>query len=147
MRQNLAVTTILLSLILSFVFGYNFFVGGYPVTPIGETGRDIVIHMPFHSWSFEPEKVVIEKGETFRFLVVNDDEKEHGFAIDPYGIHLMIPANATATSEEVYADEPGNFIYYCFSSCGEGIVSSGKYKGEQRGRFDMEGEFIVRTPP
>ena len=71
--------------------------------------------------------------------VINEDEYDHGFAIDAFGISQRMPALSTIKINFVVT-KAGDFPYYCSVSCGSGIVD-----GEKRGHFDQIGKLHVRS--
>ena len=70
--------------------------------------------------------------------VVNEDEYDHGIAIDAFGISQRMPAKSTINVEFV-ATQVGDFQYYCSVPCGEGSVG-----GKKRTHFDMIGTLHVK---
>jgi len=71
--------------------------------------------------------------------VINEDDYDHGIAIDAFGITQRMPANSTVKVEFV-ATQAGDFPFYCSVPCGEGIVD-----GKKRTHFDMIGKLHVRS--
>src|SRR3989338_2113498 len=104
-----------------------------------ETGevREITIVAKKNEWRFEPDEFIANRGDRVIATVVNEDDYDHGFAIDALGISQRIPAKATITIEFV-ATRPGDFQYYCSVPCGEGDTG-----GEHRDHFDMIGTIKV----
>ena len=89
-------------------------------------------------WIFEPEEIVVDRGDKIILKVVNEDEYDHGIAIDAFGVSQRMPANATITVEFI-ATQEGDFPYYCSVPCGEGDVD-----GKHRTHFDIIGKIKVR---
>ena len=106
-----------------------------------ETGviREITIVAHKNEWRFSPEFVEVDRGDTIKLNLVNEDEYDHGIAIDAYGISQRMPANETVHAKFV-ATQEGDFPFYCSVPCGEGIV-----EGKKRTHFDMIGKIHVKS--
>lgn len=107
-----------------------------PVTT-GEV-KEFTIVAKKDTWSFIPETIEINRGDKIIMTVVNEDEYDHGIAIDAFGVSQRMPALATIKIEFV-ATQAGDFPFYCSVPCGEGIVD-----GKKRTHFDMIGKIKVR---
>jgi|SRR3989344_2888470 len=101
--------------------------------------REITIIAKKDEWRFIPEVVDAERGDKITATVVNEDNYDHGIAIDAFGISQRMPANSTIKFEFVVTQE-GDFPFYCSVPCGEGIVD-----GVKRTHFDMIGKMHVRS--
>ena len=108
-----------------------------PVTS-GKT-REITIVATKDRWAFEPEIIKAERGDKIIATIINEDDYDHGIAIDAFGISQRMPAESTINVEFVVTQE-GDFPFYCSVPCGEGEV-----EGKTRGHFDMIGEIHVRS--
>ena len=105
-------------------------------------------------WAFEPEEITIDQCDRVKVTVINEDNFDHGFAIDAFGISQRLPANATINVEFV-ATKSGTFPFYCSVSCSDsnnpsfglpdGKVQEGPYAGEFRGHFEHIGQFVVKA--
>lgn len=103
-------------------------------------------------WRFEPETIEVEKCDRIKMTVSNEDDFDHGVAIDAFGISQRLPALGQITVEFV-ASKTGEFPFYCSVSCStsdnssfslkDGKVETGPYTGLIRGHFDHIGKFIV----
>jgi heme/copper-type cytochrome/quinol oxidase subunit 2 len=103
-------------------------------------------------WRFEPESITVEKCDRINVTVINEDNFDHGFAIDAFGISQRLPANGTIHVNFV-ASKSGEFPFYCSVSCSgsdnssfglkDGVVQSGPYTGTFRDHFKHIGKFIV----
>ncbi len=102
-------------------------------------------------WTFEPESITVEQGDRIKLTVINEDDFDHGVAIDAFGISQRLPANGTINVEFV-ASKSGEFPFYCSVSCSDsentgdlkdGKVQTGKHAGIFRGHFEHIGKFIV----
>lgn len=90
-------------------------------------------------WRFEPEIIDINQGDKVIATVVNEDDYDHGLAIDAFGVSQRMPANTTITVEFT-ATQAGDFPFYCSVPCGEGMVD-----GKKRTHFDMIGKIQVKS--
>lgn len=120
--------------------------GGMAVKKFGggkaeDTGvvRELTITAQENKWNWNPDEIEIDQGDTVKITIINEDNYDHGFAIDAYGISQRIPANGTINVEFV-ATRPGDFPFYCSVPCGEGEV-----EGEKRGHFDQVGKIRVKS--
>jgi heme/copper-type cytochrome/quinol oxidase subunit 2 len=106
-----------------------------------ETGviREITIIAKKNEWRFIPELIEVNRGDRIKMTVINEDDYDHGIAIDAFGITQRMPANSTVKVEFV-ATQAGDFPFYCSVPCGEGIVD-----GKKRTHFDMIGKLHVRS--
>lgn len=101
--------------------------------------REITITSQKDKWNFNPEVIEADRGDKIILTVVNEDDYDHGIAIDAFGVSQRMPASSTIKIEFVVTQE-GNFPFYCSVPCGEGIVD-----GKKRGHFDMVGKIHVRS--
>ena len=92
-----------------------------------------------NEWRFLPETIEINRGDKVIATVVNEDDYDHGFAIDAFGVSQRMPANSTITVEFT-ATQAGDFPFYCSVPCGEGEVD-----GVKRTHFDMIGKIQVKS--
>ncbi len=108
-----------------------------------ETGviRNFTVVAKKNEWRFVPETIEVDRGDKVRLEVVNEDEYDHGLAIDAFGVSQRMPANSTINVEFV-ATQVGDYQYYCSVPCGEGDVA-----GKKRTHFDMIGVIKVRSAP
>lgn len=100
---------------------------------------NVTITAKKNEWKFEPNDITIVQGDTVNATVVNEDEYDHGLAIDAYGISQRMPAKSTITISFT-ATKPGDFPMYCSVPCGEGVV-----EGKKRTHFDMISTLHVAT--
>lgn len=101
--------------------------------------REVTIIAKKDTWSFDPEIIEAERGDKIVATIINEDEYDHGIAIDAFGVSQRMPANGTIKMEFVVTQE-GEFPFYCSVPCGEGIVN-----GKKRTHFDMVGKIHVRS--
>lgn len=105
-------------------------------------------------WRYEPEEITIEQCDRVHLTVINEDNFDHGFAIDAFGVSQRLPADGRI-EVEFTATKSGTFPFYCSVSCSDssdpsfdledGVVQTGPYAGEFRGHFEHIGEFIVNA--
>lgn len=107
-----------------------------------ETGviRDFTIIAKQNEWRWVPENIEVNRGDRIRLEMINEDEYDHGIAIDAFGVSQRMPARSTINVEFVVT-QVGDFPYYCSVPCGEGLVN-----GVKRTHFDMIGVIKVRQP-
>lgn len=99
--------------------------------------KEITIRAQKNKWNWYPEDITVNQGDTVKLTIINEDEYDHGIAIDAYGISQRVPALGTIEAEFV-ATQPGDFPFYCSVPCGEGVVD-----GKPRGHFDQVGKIHV----
>ncbi|MBI3495387.1 cupredoxin domain-containing protein [Candidatus Berkelbacteria bacterium] len=135
-----AITAIVLAVIIAAGIGYRAFLLPKSSAPV-VTGalREITITAKKDTWSFVPELIDVNRGDKIVLTVVNEDNYDHGIAIDAFGVSQRMPANSTIRVEFV-ATQEGDFPFYCSVPCGEGVV-----EGKKRGHFDMVGKLHVRS--
>jgi cytochrome c oxidase subunit 2 len=85
-----------------------------------------IIGLKASKFKFEPEPIVVKKGERIR-LVATSTDVTHGIAISEYKVNLVIPVGKTV-SQEFTADKEGRFPTHCSVFCGPG-------HGKMRGTF------------
>ena len=107
-----------------------------PVTTGKE--RHITIIAKKDEWKFIPEDIELERGDKIIMEVINEDEYDHGIAIDAFGVSQRMPALSTIKVEFTVTQE-GDFPFYCSVPCGEGDVD-----GKHRTHFDMIGKLHVK---
>ena len=101
--------------------------------------REITVVASKNGWEFDPDVIEVNRGDKVVLTLINEDDYDHGIAIDAFGIAQRMPARETITLDFVVTQE-GEFPFYCSVPCGEGIV-----EGEKRTHFDMLGKIQVRS--
>ena len=101
--------------------------------------REITIVAAKDQWRFVPEVIEAERGDRIIATIINEDDYDHGIAIDAFGVSQRMPANGTIKAEFVVTQE-GDFPFYCSVPCGEGEVD-----GVKRSHFDMVGKIHVKS--
>jgi plastocyanin len=116
-------------------------------------GKDVVMTVVSRKleWRFDPEEIAVSKCDRVNLTVVNEDNFDHGVAIDAFGISQRLPANGSINIQFV-ASKEGQFPFYCSVSCSDskstgnlpgGTIQTGPYTGKFRGHFEHIGKFIV----
>ena len=128
--------------------GYRAFLLPDSQKPV-DTGvvRKVSILIPKNSWTFEPETIDVDLGDTLELTFVNQDDYDHGVGIDAYGVSQRIPARTTLEVPPFVVTKAGDFQFYCSVSCTEGVAESGPHKGDKRGHFDQIGTICVHKVP
>jgi plastocyanin len=131
---------ILLFLIIGAGFGYTKFFRAESARPM-ETGivKEYTIISRKLKWRFDPELIEVNRGDRINLTIVNEDDFDHGIAIDAFGVSQRIPAKGIITLSFV-ATQAGEFTFYCSVPCGDGFVD-----GVKRGHFDQFGKIIVHS--
>lgn len=153
MNKYLVIGIVLVGLVVAGVL-YKELVGSAD-KPI-ETGvvKEYTVISKKLEWRFEPEEIAVDQGDRIKIRVINEDDFDHGFAIDAFGISQRLPANGTINVEFV-ATKSGIFPFYCSVSCSSsdadtfklpnGEVQTGPYTGTVRGHFEHIGQFVVKA--
>ena len=84
-----------------------------------------VIKLKASKYKFEPDPIVVKKGEKVR-IVASSSDVAHGISIPEFNLNLAIPAGKESTAE-FSADKEGTFTSYCSVYCGTG---HGKMQGK-----------------
>ena len=129
------IIVILMVLVLGGGYAVKVFKAKSPTAAVEPTGRrvDLALIAKKDAWRFEPEDMKINAGDKVIMEVINEDDYDHGLAIDGYGISQRMPALSKITIEFI-ASRRGRFSFYCSVPCGKGVVN-----GQERGHFDMVG--------
>lgn len=101
--------------------------------------REITIVARKNEWRFVPEDIEAVRGDRIIATVINEDDYDHGIAIDALGVSQRMPAKSTITIDFIVTQE-GDFPFYCSVPCGEGTVD-----GKTRTHFDMIGRLHVKS--
>ena len=109
--------------------------------------REATVRILKNSWSFEPETIDADLGDTLKMRFINEDDYDHGLGIDAYGVSQRIPARSTLDIPPFVVSKAGDFQFYCSVSCGEGVAEKGAYKGAKRTHFDQIGTICVHKIP
>lgn len=109
--------------------------------------KEFTVTILKNSWSFSPEVIDVDLGDTLKLKFVNEDDYDHGVGIDSYGVSQRIPARATLDVPPFVVTKAGDFQFYCSVSCGEGIAQGGIHKGTSRTHFDQIGTICVHKVP
>jgi len=82
------------------------------------TGEVKIFNMTAKRFSFEPNEIIVQKGDKVRLTITSLDTT-HGFAISEYGININIIGGETITKEFI-AYKKGEFNFACSVFCGSG---------------------------
>jgi plastocyanin len=147
MNKYLILMFVLIALVVGGV-GYRTFLLPDSQKPV-DTGivKEFTVLIEKNSWSFTPEVIDVDLGDTVKMRFVNNDDYDHGVGIDAYGVSQRIPARATLDVPPFVASKAGDFQFYCSVSCSEGIAENGLYKGVKRSHFDQIGTICVHKTP
>ncbi len=70
-------------------------------------------------WKFSPENIIVKKGDKVMLNIFNEDDYDHGFAIEAFGVNKRLFPGAV-TPVEFVACKVGIYPFYCSVACGEG---------------------------
>lgn len=84
-------------------------------------GDDVEITMTSkeNQWEFDPPVIEFNKCDRVTIAIYNEDEYDHGFAIDVFGVNRRIDP-LTTTAIHFTASKAGEFVFYCSVPCGDG---------------------------
>ncbi len=132
---------IVVAVILIGGIGYKIFLAPQPENPPSTQTqtpvKEFTIIAKKGRYEFIPGNVQVNLGDRVALTVVNEDDYDHGLAIDQFGVSQRMPARSTIKIEFI-AIKRGEFQYYCSVPCGEGEVD-----GYKRGHLDMIGTIKV----
>lgn len=147
-----AITGIVLVALVGGGFMFNYYADNFSCDPSIGKDLEFTIFAKRLEWLFEPEEITVEQCDRVTVTVINEDNFDHGFAIDAFGVSQRLPANGTIVVNFV-ATKGGTFPFYCSVSCSDssdtsfkledGVVQTGKYRGQFRGHFEQIGQFVV----
>src|SRR3989344_503324 len=101
--------------------------------------RELTVIAKRDEWRFVPEEFEVNQGETIRMTAINEDDYDHGIAIEAAGVSQKMPANATITFT-FKVTKAGDYPFYCSVPCGDGEVA-----GVHRAHEDMIGTIHARS--
>ncbi|MBI2097628.1 MAG: cupredoxin domain-containing protein [Candidatus Vogelbacteria bacterium] len=101
--------------------------------------RELTVIAKKNEWRFVPEEFEVNQGDTIKMTAINEDDYDHGIAIEAAGVSQKMPANSTVTFE-FKVTKAGDYPFYCSVPCGEGEVN-----GVHRGHVDMIGVIHARS--
>lgn len=86
-----------------------------------EEGSDVTwdLRSLEQQWEFDPPVLEVKKCDRVTLNIYNEDEYDHGFAIDVFGVNQRIDPQTT-TKITFTASQPGEHTFYCSVPCGEG---------------------------
>ena len=83
-----------------------------------------VIELKASKYKFEPDPIVVKKGEKVR-IIASSSDVAHGISIPEFKLSLAIPAGKESTAE--FSADKGTVTSYCSVYCGTG---HGKMQGK-----------------
>lgn len=134
------IIAIFLAVVVAFGFYYREFLLPPELQTVPETGNTVEIELRAikDEWRFDPKEFEVSVGDRVILNIYNEDDYDHGLAIEAFGINKRMPPNSW-TRLEFVANRTGEFPFYCSVSCGSGLVN-----GEKRSHFQMVGEMTVK---
>lgn len=119
MNKNIIILLVAMVIIAGSFFYRAVFLKGTICT--AEQGEDVEIDVVSREsqWVFDPPGIKINKCDRVTLNIFNEDDYDHGFAIDVFGINKRLNPNST-TTVNFTASRAGEFISYCSVPCGEG---------------------------
>lgn len=147
MNKYLSLALVLIALIGSGILYRVFFLPESQKPVDSGVTKEVTITILKDSWTFAPEVIDANLGDTLKLTFVNEDEYDHGVGIDSYGVSQRIPARATVVVPPFVVTKAGDFQFYCSVSCGQGIAKSGIHQSVARGHFDQIGTICVHKTP
>ncbi len=82
------------------------------VTDLAEDPSVRTIAIEASSYKYEPDVIVVKKGETVR-IEMNSADMMHNFVIDELGVSLPITNAGETSVVEFTADTVGEYTFYC----------------------------------
>ncbi len=101
--------------------------------------RELTVVAKKNEWRFAPEDFEVSQGDTIIMTAINEDDYDHGIAIEAAGVSQKMPANSTVTFT-FKVTKAGDYPFYCSVPCGSGEVN-----GVHRGHEDMLGTIHARS--
>src|SRR3989344_4235510 len=101
--------------------------------------RELTVIAKKNEWRFAPEEFEVNQGDTIKMTAINEDDYDHGLAIEAVGVSQKMPANSTVTFE-FKVTKAGDYPFYCSVPCGAGEV-----EGKHRAHEDMLGTIHARS--
>lgn len=100
--------------------GYKLFIASSKPIPI-EPPKTVEVSMIIHAntWKFVPNIIEVNEGDRVIAHIMNEDDYDHGFGIDAFGVNKRLwPKQVTTV--EFTASPAGEYTFYCSVPCGEG---------------------------
>ena len=135
-RRGVAISDIIaLLLVVSSLMGILFAIMYQENIRTEQVKEGKIIYITARQWIFEPNHIVVKRGETITLVVYSVDVL-HGFEIEKLGIDKIIyPGNEVRIT--VTFDKPGEYIFRCSKYCGE------PWPGSGMGHWAMKGKITV----
>ena len=131
---------ILVAILIAIGVGYRVFIQDQAAKGI-DTGRvrEITVIAKKNEWRFVPEEFEAAQGDTIIMTAVNEDDYDHGIAVEAVGVSQKMPANSTVKFQ-FKVTKAGDYPFYCSVPCGAGEVN-----GVHRAHEDMLGVIHARS--
>jgi len=100
---------------------YQEFYRPQDVGGVEPTGNVVEIDMKVlkNQWKWDPSTITVTAGDKVRLNIYNEDDYDHGFAIDRFGVNRrLFPERFTRV--EFNASVAGIFNFSCSVQCGQG---------------------------
>lgn len=119
MNKNIILLLVLVLIVGAGILYRTIFLKGEICT--ADQGKDVEINMTSkkNQWVFDPPDIKINKCDKVTLHVFNEDDYDHGLAIDVFGVNRRLSPKTTTTIKFT-ASKAGQFIFYCSVPCGEG---------------------------
>ncbi len=75
-------------------------------------------NMVAKKWVFEPNQIIVQKGDQVRLTIISVDVS-HGFALPDFDINVELKPGENVVVEFI-ADQAGDFTFFCSVFCGSG---------------------------
>lgn len=115
-------------------FVYREFYRPAGIGGVAPTGRVVEMDMRVlkNKWTWDPSVLRVRAGDKVVLHIMNEDDYDHGFAVDVFGVNRrLFPERETTV--EFNVPLAGKFNFYCSVPCGEGHY-------DQVGTIIVEGE-------
>lgn len=119
MNKNIIILLVVIVIIAGSFLYRTIFLAGKICT--AEQGEDVEINVVSreNQWAFDPPNIKINKCDKVTLNIFNEDDYDHGFAVDVFGVNKRLNPNSTTTISFV-ASKAGEFLSYCSVPCGDG---------------------------
>ena len=120
MNKYLSLILFAIALFLS-GFIYQAYYRPTSVGRIKSTGKVAAINMRVikNHWKWDPSIIKVAAGTKIVLSIYNEDDYDHGFAIDVFGVNRRLFPK-TSTTIEFTPSLSGKFNFYCSVPCGDG---------------------------
>jgi cytochrome c oxidase subunit 2 len=135
-KKNIAITDIIaLALVLIAIIGLTGGVYFYKQHENNLTKQGIEIHIIAKQWTYEPNEIVVKKGQKVTLIITSNDVT-HGFMIEALGINEIIHPGEMVKITLMF-NETGIYEFRCSVYCGEPWLGSGMGHWMMRGTIKV----------